>query len=144
MKNFLLRWFVNSVALFLVVHIASGISVDSFQAALLAALVLGALNAFLRPLILLLTLPLNFLSLGFFTLIINAGMFILASKLVDGFKISGFWDAFWGALFFSIISSVLNLFIGANTKVKMQSYSSNRATTNRRGNVIDVEGKVKE
>ncbi len=111
MKIFLLRWFINTISLFVVVNIVSGITVSSWVCAIAAALVLGLLNAFLRPLILLLTLPVNLLTLGLFTLLVNAFMFYLASVLVKGFEISDFGHAFLGALLFSVISFLLNMLI---------------------------------
>ena len=109
MKRFLLRWFINSISLLLVVHIVSGISISSWLTAIAAALVLGLLNAFVRPLLIFLTLPVNILTLGLFTLIINGFMFYLAALLVHGFVIAGYWNAFLGALVFSIISFLLSL-----------------------------------
>jgi putative membrane protein len=111
MKSFLLIWFINSISLLVVVNVVSGISVSSWQTAIVAALVLGLLNAFLRPLIIFLTLPVNILTLGLFTLLINGFMFYLVAMLVRGFVISGYWDAFLGALVFSIISFLLNYLI---------------------------------
>lgn len=111
MRIFLLKWLVNTVSLFAVVNIISGITVTSWVSVVAAALVLGLLNAFLRPLILLLTLPVNILTLGLFTLLINAFMFYLASVLVKGFEISDFGHAFLGAILFSIVSFLLNLLI---------------------------------
>jgi putative membrane protein len=73
------------------------------------ALVLGVINALLRPLIILVTLPINVLTLGVFTLFINGALFLLASKIVKGFLITGFWPAFWGYIIFSIISFLLSL-----------------------------------
>ena len=114
MQRFLLRWFINTVSLLLVVHIVSGISISSWLTAIAAALVLGLLNAFLRPLLIFLTLPVNLLTLGLFTLIINGFMFYLAALLVHGFVIAGYWNAFMGALVFSIISFLLSLLIRSN------------------------------
>lgn len=111
MKIFLLRWLINTVSLFAVVNIIPGITVGSWITVVVAALVLGLLNAFLRPLILLLTLPVNLLTLGLFTLVVNAFMFYLASVLVRGFEIAGFGYAFLGALVFSVISFLLNIII---------------------------------
>jgi len=111
MQRFLLRWFINTVSLLLVVHIVSGISISSWLTAIAAALVLGLLNAFLRPLLIFLTLPVTILTLGLFTLIINGFMFYLAAMLVHGFVIAGYWNAFMGALVFSIVSFLLSLLI---------------------------------
>ncbi len=111
MRIFLLRWLINTVSLFVVVNIIPGITVSSWATVVAAALVLGLLNAFLRPLILLLTLPVNLLTLGLFTLLVNAFMFYLASVLVKGFRIEDFGHAFLGALVFSVISFLLNMVI---------------------------------
>lgn len=109
MQYLLIKWFINAAALFAVVHIFPHVRVNNWQTLLVAALVLGLLNAFLRPIIVLLTLPINLLSLGLFTLVINGLIFFLASRFVPGFTISSFWEAFWAALAFSIISAFLNM-----------------------------------
>lgn len=111
MKALLLKWLINTIALFVVVNVVSGISVERWQTLLVGALVLGLLNAFFRPLILLLTLPVNVLTLGLFTLIINGMIFYLAAWLVTGFHVTGFWTSFVAALVFSIVSFLLNLLI---------------------------------
>jgi len=79
-------------------YIVPGITVTNFYAALIAALVLGLVNALIKPVILVLTLPFNILTLGLFTLVINALLFWFASTVVKGFSVAGFWPAFWGAL----------------------------------------------
>ena len=104
----LLRWLLNTLILMLVAQIDKGIKFSSFWAALVASLVLGLLNALVRPLILLLTLPINFLTLGLFTLVINALMFWLAASIVKGFEITNFAAAFWGALIYTIIVMIVN------------------------------------
>lgn len=104
----LLRWLLSAAALMLVAYFVPGIVVGSFYAALVAALILGLINALIRPFILILTLPINILTLGLFTLIINALMFWLASSIVKGFFVAGFWPAFWGAFAMWLISWVVN------------------------------------
>ena len=111
MKSLLLKWFINTIALFVVINVVSGISVERWQTLLVGALVLGLLNAFFRPILLLLTLPVNVLTLGLFTLIINGLIFYLVAWLVKGFYVSGFWSSFVAALVFSIVSFILNLLI---------------------------------
>jgi putative membrane protein len=111
MGKLLLKWLVNCVALFVVVHIFHGITATSLSSIIVAALILGLLNAFLKPILVILTLPINILTLGFFTLIINAVIFLLAAKFVQGFTVIGFANAFWAALLFSIVSFLLNLMI---------------------------------
>jgi len=112
MTNLVLKWALNSFALFFVMKLVSGIQIDRFQDLLLATLVLGLLNAFLRPIIILLTLPVTLLTLGLFTLVINGLMFYIASRLVPGFHVTGFGAAFLAALLFSLFSFVLNLVFG--------------------------------
>lgn len=109
--HFLLRWGINALSIFIVAHIVKGIEVPSTSIVLVVALVLGIINAFLRPLIILITLPINILTLGLLTLFINGALFYLVSKIVRGFVITGFWPAFWGYILFSIISFLLSLLI---------------------------------
>jgi len=110
MTRLILTWVLNSFALFFVMKmIPNGIQIDHFRDLLVATVVLGLLNAFLRPLVLLLTLPVNILTLGLFTLVVNGVMFYLAAHLVSGFHVTGFGSAFLAALLFSIFSSVLNM-----------------------------------
>ena len=109
MTRLLLTWVLNSFALFFVMKLVPGIQIDRFSDLLVAALVIGLLNAFLRPLVILLTLPVTILTLGLFTLVINGVMFYLAAHLVSGFHISGFGAAFLAALLFSLFSFFLNM-----------------------------------
>jgi putative membrane protein len=106
--HLLLRWLINAGVLMLLPYLLSGITIADFLTALLAALVIGLINAVIRPLAILITLPVNILTLGLFTLVINALLFWLAASIVSGFHVAGFWSAFFGALLFSIISSVLS------------------------------------
>ena len=110
-EYFLVRWLVNALAIFIVANIVKGIEISSMPLALVIALVLGVINAFLRPLIILITLPINILTLGLFTFFINGALFYLVSKIVKGFVITGFWPALWGYILFSIISFLLSLLI---------------------------------
>ena len=109
MTRLILTWVLNSFALFFVMKLVPGIQINHFQDLLVATLVLGLLNAFLRPIVLLFTLPVTILTLGLFTLVINGVMFYLASKLVEGFHVTGFGSAFVAALLFSLFSFVLNM-----------------------------------
>ncbi|MDD3274934.1 MAG: phage holin family protein [Candidatus Omnitrophica bacterium] len=111
MAEFLARWIISSISLFIVVNIVKGIEVSNAMTILAIALVLGIINAFLRPFIILITLPINILTLGVFTLFINGALFFLVSKIVKGFVITGFWPAFWGYILFSIISFLLSLLV---------------------------------
>ncbi|MBD3311296.1 MAG: phage holin family protein [Candidatus Magasanikbacteria bacterium] len=107
----LLRWLVNTLALLGLAYYLPGIEVGGFYAALITALVLGLINALVRPLIILLTLPINVLTLGLFTLVINALLFWFVSTVVKGFEVAGFWPAFWGALIMSVVSWVLGMIL---------------------------------
>lgn len=104
----LLRWLLNTLVLLLVSYIVPGIEFASFWSALITSLVFGLINALVRPLIILLTLPVNILTLGIFTLIINACMLMLASSIVKGFQVANFTAAFWGALVYWIIVTIIN------------------------------------
>lgn len=112
MTRLVLKWALNSLALFFVMKLMPGIHIDRFQDLLLAALAIGLLNAFLRPIIVLLTLPVTLLTLGLFAFVINGLTFYLAAHLVSGFHVSGFGAAFIAALLFSLFSSVLNMLFG--------------------------------
>lgn len=94
----LVRWFISAATLLLVAYLVPGFHVSGWYAAFIAALVLGLVNALIRPILLILTLPVNILTLGLFTLVVNAFMLWLVSTVVKGFEISGFAPAFWGAL----------------------------------------------
>ena len=111
MMHFLVRWGLSALSIFIVAHIVKGIQVPNASVVLVVALVLGIINAFLRPLIILITLPINILTLGIFTLFINGALFYLVSKIIKGFVITGFWPAFWGYILFSIISFLLSFLV---------------------------------
>lgn len=104
--GFVIRWLINAVALYVTTLIIKGVRVPDFGAALVAALVLGIVNAVIRPIALILTLPLNILTLGLFTFVVNAGMLYLVSK-VTALRLDNFWAAFLGAIVLSIVSAVL-------------------------------------
>ncbi len=104
----LARLFLNALAVMVVPYLVPGVSVTSFVTACLAAIVIGLVNTFIRPILLLLSLPVTVLTLGLFTLVINALMFWLASRLVPGFTVHGFVAAFWGALVFWVVSWITN------------------------------------
>ena len=104
----LIRWLIYAVAIMLLTYVVPGISVKNFYSALLAALVLGLVNAVIRPLIILLTLPVNILTLGLFTLVINALMLWLVSSIVKGFDVKNFVAAFLGALILWVVGWITN------------------------------------
>jgi putative membrane protein len=110
MKRFLIHWLVIALALWVTAYVLPGVSVASTQALAIAAIVLGLVNALIRPVLTILTLPITILTLGLFYLVINGLTFLLASKLVPGFHVGGFWWAVLGALLVSIISSFVGAF----------------------------------
>ncbi|HZO92878.1 MAG TPA: phage holin family protein [Candidatus Baltobacteraceae bacterium] len=112
--GFLIRVIVNAIALFIIAyfHIIPGVSVTGIVGALIAALILGLVNAILRPILVILSLPLEILTLGLFTLVINGFLFWLVGALGIGLIVRGFWAGFWGAIATAIISWILSLFTG--------------------------------
>jgi putative membrane protein len=108
MRGFLLRWLFNTVAIYLATRIVSGLRVPDLGGAIVAALVLGIVNAFIRPIILLLTLPVNVVTLGLFTLVVNTLMLYIVAWITPSLQISGFGAAFIGALLIAIISTLLS------------------------------------
>ncbi len=119
MRGFLLRSLLTMLAVLATAHIIPGISVDGWLSALGAAIVLGILNAILRPLLLLLSLPFIIVTFGLFIFVINALLLGLASWLVPGFHVAGFWSAVFGSLVISIISGVLNFLVGGSGRVEV-------------------------
>ncbi|OGU13192.1 MAG: hypothetical protein A2076_07955 [Geobacteraceae bacterium GWC2_53_11] len=112
MTKLVLTWALNSFALFFVMKLTSGIQIDRFQDLLFATVVIALLNTFLRPVIILLTLPVTVLTLGLFTLVVNGLIFYLAAQVVPGFHVTGFGAAFVAALLYSLFSFVLNMLFG--------------------------------
>lgn len=104
--NLLIRWLINAGAILLVAWLLEGIDVTGPGAALVAALVLGLVNAVIRPVVLFLTMPIGCLTLGLFTFVVNALMFWLAASVVPGFEVDGFIPALVGSLLVSIVSTV--------------------------------------
>lgn len=112
MKGLGLRWLISSVSIVIVSLMFDGIEVSGVFAAFFAAGMLGILNAFIRPILFVLTLPVNVMSFGLFTFIINGMMLLMASAVIPGFDVHGFWTAIFGTLMISIVSWALNSFIG--------------------------------
>ncbi len=107
----IVRWLLLAAALLLVAHLSPGVAVRNFGAALGAALVLGLLNMLVRPLLVLLTLPVTVLTLGLFLFVINALMFWAAAGLLDGFHVAGFGSALIGSVIYSIASTIIDVAI---------------------------------
>ena len=110
----LLTWLINAAALFALPFLMSSVTVTNVGAALVAALVLGLVNTLVRPVLVLLTLPVTFLSLGLFLLVINALLFWGVAHLIEGFHVEGFWSAFLAAILYSVISWALSTLLLKN------------------------------
>ena len=115
--GFLLRVLVNALAIMLAASIVPGIEVNGLVPALVGGLLLALLNAIVRPILIILTLPITILTLGLFLLVLNGLCFWLASAVVKGFSVAGFWSAFFGALIVSIVSWAATALISDSGKV---------------------------
>jgi putative membrane protein len=104
MRNALLVWLINALALLALPYVVPSVRVDSFLTALVAALILGLVNTLIRPILVLLTLPVTLVTLGLFVFVINALLFWFVASFVQGFSVGGFWSAFFGAIVYALIS----------------------------------------
>ena len=118
MNGIFLRWLILTFAIIATSYLIDGIQVSGFLSAFFAAAILGILNAFFRPILLILTLPVNILSLGLFTFVINAIVLMMVSGVISGFEVSGFWSAVFGSLLISLVSWFLTSFIGGRGTVQ--------------------------
>jgi putative membrane protein len=107
-RSWVIRWLINTIALLVTAAILPGVQVKNVFTALLAAAAMGVVNAFVRPIFLILTLPLNLLTLGLFTFVLNGLMLLLAALFVPGFTVSGLMSAIGGALILSLVSSLIS------------------------------------
>jgi len=114
MKSFLKRWIITTLAVLVAIQIVPGISYDTPTGLLIATLLLGLLNAVVRPLLILFALPLVVLTLGLFIFVINALLLLLVGHILKDFHVVGFWPALWGSVIISIVSIVLNILTGTN------------------------------
>ncbi len=132
MSHLLIRWIVLTVAVLIAAYTVDGIAVSGFFSALCAAALLGILNAVLRPILVLLTLPITVLSFGFFLLVINAVLLSLVSSVIRGFDVQGFWPAVFGSILISAVNWALN---------SLLARSPRRGSPRRAGEeeVIDLE-----
>ncbi|MBI3603891.1 MAG: phage holin family protein [Nitrospirae bacterium] len=119
MRGLLIRFGVTGVAVFLAGQIVPGITVETFSAGMAAVIVLAFLNALVRPILYLFSLPFIILSLGLFMVIINALLLHLVAFLVKGFIVDGFWPSVWGALIISVTSTILTLWVSEQGHVEM-------------------------
>ena len=138
MRHFVFRWAITTIAVMVASSIIHGIRYDSVAALIGAALLLGILNAFVRPILLILSAPLILLTLGIFILIVNGLMLLLVPSLVIGFHVDTFGSAFWGAIVISIVSWLLSAFFhGSDGRVHVLTHHTQIQRV--RGRVIDPD-----
>jgi putative membrane protein len=118
MKGIIIRWVILTAAITVASYLIKGIHVEGFFSALFAAAILGILNSFFRPILIIITLPLNILTLGLFTFIINAVLLKMVSGVIEGFEVYGFWSAVFGSLIISAVSWLLSSFISERGRVE--------------------------
>jgi putative membrane protein len=124
MKQTFFKIVLNTFAVFLVALMLSGIHLENIFTAILVAVVLALLNTFLRPLLILLTIPLTVITTGLFLLFINAGLVMLAGQIVPGFEVASFWTAFW----FGILVPIVSFFLGLPEKIRQHQVIFKRMT----------------
>jgi putative membrane protein len=139
-RSFLQRWLVTAAGVLVASKVLPGIAADDILTLLAASLLLGIFNAFLRPIMLILTLPLLLVTLGLFTFVVNALLLLLVSALVSSFHVAGFWSALFGGIIISIVSFIANGLIGKPVKRPEASEPppSHRKPPPGNGPVIDV------
>ncbi|HEY5770080.1 MAG TPA: phage holin family protein [Terrimicrobium sp.] len=115
---FVIRWLVTTIAVLVAAHLIPGIGYDGWGALLGASLLLGIINAFVRPILLLLSLPFIIITMGLFIFVVNALLLLLVSQIVPAFQVAGFWSAFFGAIVISLVSWILSSFFrGSDGKI---------------------------
>jgi putative membrane protein len=142
MARILIRWLILTAAILAAAYLVDGIVVTGFWAAFFAAAILGLLNVFFKPLLIILTLPVNILTLGLFTLVINAVLLKIASALIAGFDVHGFWPAVLGAVIISIVNWLLSTLIADRGNPGGAGNPGNSGSPRRSGaGAIDLEKK---
>ncbi|MEH6637008.1 MAG: phage holin family protein [Halioglobus sp.] len=130
MMGIILRTLITGLGIWLAAYLVPGVSATSTVALIWAAIALGLINAFVRPVLVLLTLPFTILTLGLFLLILNAGMLNLAGWFVEGFEVVGFWSAVFGAIVVSLVSGLCSNFIGSRGRYEVLVVKRNRYQNN--------------
>ena len=139
-RGFFARWLSSGLALLVVSYLFKGIEVADISSAFIAAFILGIVNAVIRPMIVVFTLPFTVVTLGLFTLVINGSMLYLTSWFMGNeFIIHGFGSAIWGALFISIVSGILNYFISDHGKIEFVNFNTVKRAENNFGKEDPVE-----
>jgi len=125
MRHFVFRWAVTTIAVMVASAVIRGIRYDTVAALIGASLLLGILNAFVRPFLLIISVPLILLTLGLFILVLNGLLLLLVPHVVAGFHVDSFWSAFWGAIVISLVSWLLSAFFrGSDGRVHVLSHHS--------------------
>ncbi len=140
-KAFLQRWIINTLAVLVATQVVHGIKYDTISGLAVATLLLGILNAFVRPVLMLVSLPLLIFTLGLFTLVINALLLYFVGHVLSSFHVDSFWAAFWGALVISLISLLLNTLTGtghSRIEVRRKKGTPPGGSDDSNGPVIDV------
>lgn len=113
--NLIIKWILFALLIMAIAWIIPGIEVTGFLGALIAVIIIALVNTFIKPILQIIALPINFITLGLFSLVINALMLLLAAKLSPGFEVEGFWSGFFGAILLSILSPFISR-IGEKTE----------------------------
>ncbi len=119
MNGIILRMAISMLGLFVASYIVDGVRIDGVPTFIFAAILLGLVNGFIRPILLILTLPLTIITLGLFIFVLNAGMFGLVAAILDNFHVAGFWSAVFGAIIVSITSTIASWCIGPDGKYEL-------------------------
>ena len=119
MQGIVLRTLIYMLGLFLASTLVPGVSISGAWTFILAAVLLGLVNAFVRPIAFVLTLPITLVTLGLFLFVLNAGMFALVAAMLDNFVVAGFWSALFGAIILSITSTIASWYIGPNGRIEV-------------------------
>lgn len=127
--SIILKWLISAIALLVAAYLIPGITVTSFYIALIVALLLGLINAIIKPVLIVLTLPINILTLGLFTFVINGLLFWFLASFIQGFAVDGFWTAVIGAIVVSIVSWFGNQLVGKSHYDKHASYTKSPKVT---------------
>lgn len=135
--HILAKWLVSSLALLGTAYLMPGIMIADFYTALIVALLLGLMNAVIRPVLVFLTLPITVLSLGFFILVINGFIFLSLAFVVDGFHVDGLWTAMIGTIVVSVFSWIGNKFITKDKKRKIHNAEYAEVTKNDHNKILD-------
>lgn len=123
MAAFLIRWFVTTVAVFVAERLLPGIRSDSTASLLAASLLLGIINAFVRPVLLLLSIPFIIVTMGLFILVVNALLLMFVASIIPSFHVDGFWNAFFGSILITLVSWALSLFFrSSDGKIRVITY----------------------